>query len=101
VVVTYDGVCFDEARNGFEHALCAVGLLLAPEGKAFGKVLVTRFFFEYKRWRERVGGHGRPLVRTTLDSELKGGVELSPSFARCRGCHDTNKMICVAITRSR
>ena len=87
MVIAYDGVCFDEARDGFEHALCAVGLLLAPEGKALRKVLVTRFFLSIQRM-ERVGGHGRPLVRTTLDSELKSRVELSPSFARCRGCHD-------------
>jgi hypothetical protein len=41
-VAAHDYVSFDEARDGFEDALCAVGLLLAPKGKAFREVLVTK-----------------------------------------------------------
>jgi len=41
-VVAHDDVCFDEARDGFEDALRAVGLLLAPKRKTFREVLVTR-----------------------------------------------------------
>ena len=48
MVTTHDYVCFDEARDCLEDALCTVGLLLTPEGKAFRKVLVTRYFFEHR-----------------------------------------------------
>ena len=51
-MTAHDYVCFDEARDCLEDALCAVGLLLAPEGKAFREVLVTRFFFEHRIYRE-------------------------------------------------
>ena len=44
MVAAHDDVCFDEARDCLEDTLCTVGLLLAPEGKAFGEVLVARFF---------------------------------------------------------
>ena len=51
MMVTYDDMCFDEARDGFEDALCAVRLLFAPEGKAFREVLVARFSLniEYRK----------------------------------------------------
>jgi hypothetical protein len=42
MVAAHDDVCFDKARDGFEDALGAVGLFLAPEGEAFGEVLVTK-----------------------------------------------------------
>ena len=38
----HDDMRFDEARDGFEDALRAIGLLLAPKRKTFGEVLVTR-----------------------------------------------------------
>ena len=48
MVIAHDDVCFDKTRDCLEDALCAVGLLLAPEGKAFGEVLVARYFFEHR-----------------------------------------------------
>jgi len=44
-VETNDDVRFDEARDGLEDALCAIGLLLAPQRETFGKVVVTRSVF--------------------------------------------------------
>ena len=48
MVTAHDYVCFNEARDCLEDALCTVGLLLTPEGKAFGEVLVARYFFEHR-----------------------------------------------------
>ena len=40
--LTYDDVRFEKVRDGVEDALCAAGLLLAPERETFGKVFVPR-----------------------------------------------------------